>query len=50
MRRNIFLFMLILVSGFAHAQHYKYIDSSKISGPEKYYREVKPIPTKNSLR
>jgi D-alanyl-D-alanine dipeptidase len=46
MRRNIFLFMLILVSGFAHAQHYKYIDSSKISGPEKYYREVKADPNK----
>src|ERR1700744_2242871 len=46
MRRSIFLFMLMMSAGFAQAQYYKYIDSSKISGPSKYYREVKADPNK----
>jgi len=46
MRRYIFLSMLILAAYTAQAQHYKYIDSSKISGTARYYRQLKANPNK----
>jgi len=38
--------MLILAAYTAQAQHYKYIDSSKISGTARYYRQLKANPNK----
>jgi len=46
MRRSLFLLVLMLIAAIANAQHYKYIDSNKISGPEKYRAEVKTDPDK----
>src|ERR1700761_4436307 len=46
MRRGLLSFILMLIAALANAQHYKYIDSSKISGPAKYRAEVKADPNK----
>jgi D-alanyl-D-alanine dipeptidase len=46
MRRGLFLSILMQTVAIANAQHYKYIDSSKISGPAKYRAEVKADPDK----
>src|ERR1700744_4048067 len=44
--RRLLLPGLMLFAIAANAQHYKYIDSSKISGPAKYRAEVKADPNK----
>lgn len=46
MRRGLFLSIMMLTAAMANAQHYKYIDSSKISGLAKYRAEVKANPDK----
>ena len=47
MRRAATSFLLLmLIATAANAQHYKYIDSSKISGPARYRAEVKADPNK----
>jgi len=46
MLRYIFLSIFIIAAYSTQAQRYKYIDSTKISGPARYSREVKADPNK----
>lgn len=46
MRRGLLLSILMLAAALANAQHYKYIDSNKVSAPAKYRAEVKTNPDK----
>ncbi|SDE13734.1 D-alanyl-D-alanine dipeptidase [Mucilaginibacter pineti] len=49
MRRLTLLLVLIIAGIGAQAQHYKYIDSTKISGVKAYTREVKNNPDKQLI-
>jgi len=44
MKRYIILTLLISVYGIAQAQHYKYIDSSKVMGIKSYTQQIKAHP------
>jgi D-alanyl-D-alanine dipeptidase len=46
MRRGLFLLILMLAAATVNAQHYKYIDSNKVSGLAKYRAEIKADPDK----
>ncbi|MDN3550977.1 M15 family metallopeptidase [Mucilaginibacter aquaedulcis] len=47
MMRGCLVTLLLIIVGFgARAQHYKYIDSTKISGTDRYKRQVKANPDK----
>ncbi|MEZ2337597.1 M15 family metallopeptidase [Mucilaginibacter sp. RCC_168] len=46
MYRYIIVLFLVLAGINASAQHYKYIDSTKISGPARYKKQVKANPDK----
>jgi D-alanyl-D-alanine dipeptidase len=49
MRRLTLLLVFIIAGIIAQAQHYKYIDSTKISGVKAYKREVKNNPDKQLI-
>jgi D-alanyl-D-alanine dipeptidase len=44
MKRFIQILMLVFVSGLLFAQHYKYIDSSKVMGVKSYLRQLQLEP------
>jgi D-alanyl-D-alanine dipeptidase len=44
MKRYIVFSLFIIASGIANAQHYKYIDSSKVMGEKKYAQQIKAHP------
>jgi D-alanyl-D-alanine dipeptidase len=46
MYRYLVALCLVLTAISAHAQHYKYIDSAKISGPGRYKKQIKANPDK----
>jgi D-alanyl-D-alanine dipeptidase len=46
MKRLGCIVIFLITASYTHAQHYKYIDSSKISGPARYHREINANPNK----
>jgi D-alanyl-D-alanine dipeptidase len=46
MQRLTCIALFILTAGCARAQHYKYIDSAKVSGPARYRQEISANPNK----
>ena len=44
MKRYIVLSLLFIVCGTVNAQHYKYIDSSKVMGLKRYKKQIKAQP------
>jgi D-alanyl-D-alanine dipeptidase len=44
MKHYIMLSLFVIISGFAKAQHYKYIDSSKVMGLRSYLKDIKANP------